>query len=319
MKGKVINLKPKTDLPSRRERPLASLEIMDYIQPRYDETRQYILQAVARAPEMIRDCLHQLCCGGFRLAPVLFLAIVRPISGKKDKEIRLAASLDALQLAIETHSSMNGFSTDTASTTQAILAGDFYFSLALTAAADSPVFIRGMAEIISRVVSSGVKRAKGEEAINRKAVLHRISDRYGSIIALAATLGSWYSGLELWMNEALAYYGHYIGMKHGLKEDIALFESSLSGFDGLQPYTFPLVCILEQNSALSAVYFSSKAPLDIELLAKEAARLDVESVTNKVIDTCKTKAFTCLKSLHSSLDQELCAVLSHLIKTEALV
>lgn len=323
MKGKVVPLKPRAEAPSRNQDSEPWKFIVDFLQPQVGEMEQCLQQEITRAPELIRDTLVSLSQSGERYCPALFLAIAKPGAAEQNKMPRLAASLEALSLALKVHRMIEAKpGRAKLSATEAILAGDFFFSLALTMAGEIPVFIKGMSEIISRVVSSEINKPTRHVYFQawRKACLQRISDGYASLMALASTLGAWFAGKELWQNEALSYFGHYLGMGLQLRREQVLFERSLKEKDAVPEVTLPLVYILEQSprqhDLLALLNRSRLTVKERAVILKERDRVNPKPYMEKVSRNCFVKANEFLELVRENIEPEKLTVLKSFMQLE---
>ncbi|MEW5784410.1 MAG: hypothetical protein AB1767_04910 [Bacillota bacterium] len=316
MKGKVVELKRIAGSAGLYRENCPWEKILECIRPRIEEVDIYLERAVSKAPELIRNTLWRLALDDKRLVPALFLTVAG-LNYTGNHKSRLAASLQSLQLAIQAHCSLEEPAL-TPTPTEVILSGDFYFSLALTAAADIPIFIMGMAEIINRVASSIVCKPHYQTYSSglRQRYLQHISDSHASIIALAASLGAWYAKLSPRQNEALAYFGHYLGMGLEIREEFALFEADLKQKAGTPRLTLPLAYILEQSPSGRELFKAldhTAIEFDYRLLEQEKERTDLEGFISRVAANCFSKASEFLDSLQANLEQETLAVLRQFI------
>jgi geranylgeranyl pyrophosphate synthase len=317
MKGKVVPLKPRAGAFQHGRDDQAWEKIIEFVQPRAEEMEICLQREINKAPQLIRDTLSILSQASGRCCPILFLTIAGLKQSDPLTPPRLAASLEALHLALKVHQSIEAGAKDKKlSPTEAILAGDYFFSLALTMAGEIPVFIKGMSEIIARVVSSEISKPTRHVYFQawRKAYLQRISDGSASIMALAATLGAWYAGLEPWQNEALAFFGHYMGMGLYLKKEREIFEQNLKENKTGEEITLPLIYMLEQSPRrgdLLALLNKSMATIrEKELFLKERERVDPGPYMDKITKNCFTKSGEFLDLLRETIDPKILAVLN---------
>lgn len=321
MKGKVVPLKPRHENTGFRQDKERWSKIVESVQPQAEEMESCLQQEINRSPLLLRDTLKELARHGDRRCPVLFITIARQKEEDQAGMPRLAASLEALSLALQVHRGVEDSSRrDALSSTESILAGDFFFSLALTLAGDAPIFIKGMSEIIARVVSSELNRPTRHiyfQAL-RKAYLQRVSDGSASIMALSGTLGACYAGLQYWQNQALAFFSHYLGMGLKLQEEMVVFANCLQEQAVAPELTLPLIYILEHSprrEELLALLNRSRGVFsDHELLKKEFDRVKPSQYMNRVIDSCFGKAGEFLGLLQESINRETIAVLENFMR-----
>ena len=326
MTGKVIPLRPRSD--SRKD--IGSGEtwssIVEFIEPQISEVELCLQQSAENAPQIIRAALLELLRNGERFCPALFLSILKQRKTDSIKMVQFAASLEALDLAMRIHRSIERHpQSKLHSCTTAILAGDFYFSLALTLAGEAPVFIKGMAEIISRVVSSEIESFETGEDISgwRKTYLRKISDGYASIMALSATLAGWCSGMDAWQNESLAFYGHYLGMGLQLRREQVNFKSDQNKKIGLSDLTLPVIYVLEHSSKqqelISLLNHSEGFSLSDERFTREYEKINPEAYLEQITGNCASKARECLEVLRGSLTEDTETVLNSFVRVHQLV
>lgn len=325
MRGKVVPLKPRSGIYYNGQDDKAWNKIIDFVQPQAGEMEICLHRGINKSPVLIKDTLLTLAKKGDRHCPALFLAIAKLRESDPFKMPRLAASLEALHLALQVHKRIESKSSQAFSPTEAILAGDFYFSLALTLAGEVPVFIKGMSEIIGRVVSSEINKPTRHVYFQawRKAYLQRISDGSASIMALSSTLGAWCAGLEHWQNEALTYFGHYLGMGLQLRREQELFEIYLSEKDTVSEITLPLIYILEQSprrsDLLALLNKSGATSREYDFLIKERERVNPEPYMEKIVHNCFIKANEFLELLRESIEPETLTALKSFMQLKDLV
>ncbi len=326
MTGKVVPLRPQADFVKDAGSGTTWNSIIKFIEPQISEAELCLQQSAEKAPQIIRGTLLDLLKNGGRFCPVLFLTILKHRKTDSGRMARFAASLEALDLAIRVHRSIERYPHNKGhSYTTAILAGDFYFSLALTLAGEAPVFIKGMAEIISRVVSSEIESLDTDEDISRwrESYLRKISDGYASIMALSATLAGWCSGLEAWQNESLAFFGHYVGMGLQLRREQADFKLNQTKKVLLSEITLPLIYVLEYSSRRQDLYSmltqAGGLSLNDELFIREYEKTNSETYVDQIIGNCISKARECLEVLQGSLTAETEAVLKSFAQVHQLV
>jgi geranylgeranyl pyrophosphate synthase len=326
VKGKVVPLKPRTSVLYRYRDGQPWGKIVEYVQPQAGEMEICLQREIDKAPLPIKDTLQALAQKGERHCPILFLVIARLKQSGPVAPPRLAASLEALHLALKVHQGLNTEAkVKELSLTEAILTGDYYFSLALTLAGEIPVFIKGMSEIIARVVSCEIGKPTRHVYFQawRKAYLKRVSDGCASIIALAATLGAWYAGLEPWQNEALAFFGHYLGMGFHLKKEQDLFERRQGEKNPDLEITLPLIHMLEQSPRrgdLLALLNKPKITASEKgLLLKECKKVDPGPYMDTIVSNCFSKAAEFLELLHGSIAAETLETLKNFSRIRELV
>jgi geranylgeranyl pyrophosphate synthase len=326
MTGKVVPLRPRTDSVKDIVTGETWNHIVDFIEPQISEVEICLHQSASKAPKIIRDHLLDLLKGGDRFCPALFLTILKDREADKAKMVQFASSLEALDLAIRVHRSIDRYGQNKPhSYTTAILAGDFYFSLALTLAGDAPVFIKGMAEIIARVVSSAIETLDpgGNITCWRQAYLRKISDGYASIMALSATLAGWCSDMEAWQNESLAFFGHYVGMGLQLRREQAGLKINQGETVFFNQITLPFIYILEHSARQRELLSLLKRPeglnLNDDLFVGEYKNTNPDKYIDQISGNCISKARECLEVLQGSLTTDTEAVLNGFARVHQLV
>lgn len=326
MTGKVIPLRPRADCRKDGGSGETWNSIMEFIEPQISEVELCLQQSAEKAPQIIRATLLDLLQNGDRFCPALFLTILKHREADSAKMAQFAASLEALDLAIRVHRSVERHTQyKQHSCSTAILAGDFYFSLALTLAGEAPVFIKGMAEIISRVVSSEIETLDTGEDIAgwRKTYLRKISDGYASIMALSATLAGWCSGMDAWQNESLAFYGHYVGMGLQLRREQVNFKLDQAKKIGLTDLTLPVIYVLEhslkQQELLSLLNHPEGFSLNDERFIREYEITNPETYIEQITGNCITKARECLEVMRGSITADTETALNSFVRVNQLV
>lgn len=326
MKGKVIPLKPRFRqlLQPGSENPWST--ISDYVQPHLGEADLCLQRSINKSPDLIRDDLLNMVMESDWICPALFLSIAQEEDECENQAVKLsvlAAALESLQAALRVHRSIKakGDITDD-NISRKILSGDYLYSLALVLAADMPVVIRGMAEIISRSTSSEIDRLSRQKSIKglRQTTLKSLSDSSASPVALAATLGAWYKKLEPWENEALAYFGHYTGLGIYLKRQLMQYEEKLQKRETNIEISLPVAYILERSTRRTELFTIVKKgclnELEYEFFVKEHKKLDPKPYMEKIAGNCLIKAREFLELLQGSLSRESINILSNFIFLE---
>ena len=315
MEGKIVFLQSRAGLPNTGGSK-AWNSIIDYVQPLYAESLLCLKRAAAKTSPLIRQAVTEMLNQGERICPALFLAIVKQHHEDNTRMVRYAASLEALDLALRIHRSLNrNPSTNTGADTTAILAGDFFFSQSLTLAGDAPIFIKGMAEIIYRAVSSEIDglSVNSDISVWRKNYLRKLSDGFASILALSATLAGWCCQMEPWQNEALAYYGHYVGMGLQLKQELMSFQQEKDMTLKIYNLSLPLIYVLEhsQNQKdLLAQLMKGSLRLQDENLIQEYQQIKPELYIKQIAGNCLSRARERLALLRGSLTRNAEAILN---------
>ena len=308
MAGKVVPLKAK----GRHPREI----ICDHVRLELEAVEEYLQGAGNKAPLIIHNELHYRLSSKDPLIPALFLIIARNGSGQNDRLVQLAASLMSLHLALQVHCAMEAETCGTLAATRAVLAGDFFFSFALAEASGCSIFIRGMAEIISRSVSAAIRRDHGKSVpACSKSYLRYLSDSRASLPALAATLGAWHAGLEPRYNQALAYFGHYLGLGLALKQEYSLFNNR-DLKRGLPDLTLPLVYIFEKSrhgQELLACFHGRGRNYDHRLLEQEIEETAANGYMLQVTGNCFHKARRYLYILQRGLAADVVAILEQFL------
>jgi hypothetical protein len=312
MTGKVVPLKTKEQHHPRKI-------ILDHARPELEAAEEYLQGAINKAPVIIRNDLNYRLSSKELLIPALFLTIARNRSGQVDHRVPLTASLMSLHLALQVHCSMEAQTGESIAATRAVLAGDFFFSFALAKASNFSIFIRGMAEIISRAVSASVRRSYSKSVpACCKSYLQYLSDSRASLVALAATLGAWYTGLEPRDNQALAYFGHYLGLGLALKHESSLFNNQELK-RGLPDLTLPLVHIFEKSvhgQELSDRFHNRALNHNHRLLEQEIEHTAVDRYMRQVTGNCFHKARGYLNTLPKGLPYDVAAILEQFLALE---
>ena len=284
-------------------------------------------QAVLKAPDVIRgyslDSLHN----GERYRPALFLTVAKHCELDGEIITRYAASLETLDLALRVHRLIkpNSPSRNSSIHTAAILTGDFYFSLALNLAAEAPIFIKGMSEIISRVVSSEIERPVhgGGNTGWRNQHLRRLSGGYASIMALSAILAGWCSGMNACRNKLLAFFGHYVGMGLRLRREQVMFKLNRRGKVSAGDLRLPIIYVLEHSARgpelLSHVNQPGGLSLMDDLFMQEYEKINPDVYINQISGKFITKAQECLDALQGCLPADIRAALSNFVLVHELV
>jgi len=294
-------------------------KVIDFVQPQLIGVELCLEQAAVRSPEIIRDISLDLICAGERLCPALFLTITNQYAKDSENKTKLAASLHALDLALRVHRSIKYHSSNRRISyhTPAILAGDFFFSLALNLAETTPIFIKGMAEIISRVVSSeiGPIYCPGDFTVWRKSYIQRLSDGYASILSLSASLAGWYNGMEARQCKLWAYFGHYLGMGLRLRQEKSFFKLNPKEILSAGEATLPLIYVLEHSKLGSELLLQISSPEGLsmrdERFINEYKKTDPDAYVDRLIGNCLTKACEVLEELQGSLPDATAAALNN--------
>ncbi len=270
------------------------------------EVERLIWRASARAPAALREHLIDIAKRGERICPALFLLVVSTGGREFRQRCHLAASLEALSLALETHRGIGA--PGGLSPKKAILCGDFFFGLALRLAANLPLLIQGMSEVIARFADSTINIA-GEppDLPDQNEYLQRICDGSASIYALSCTLGASHGGLEPWQNEAFSFYGLYLGMGLQLKEEAENFKVNLHEKKPLLKAGLPLIYILRESplrKKIALLLDGSITDREHEILLQEVYRVNPWSYTEQIISNCFSKANQFIELLHENIDPE---------------
>ncbi|NLA27263.1 MAG: hypothetical protein GX878_07710 [Firmicutes bacterium] len=304
MKGKVITLKPRGDNGRRRGGSKLLPEQGALIGESIQEVERLIWRASARAPAALREHLIDIAKRGERICPALFLLVASTGGRASRKRCHLAASLESLSLALETHRDISipgGLSSK-----KAILCGDFFFGLALRLASDLPLFIRGMSEVIARFADSTINiTGETPDLPDQSEYLQGICDGSASIYALSCTLGASHGGLEPWQNEAFSFFGLYLGMGLQLKGEVENFKANLHEKKPLLKAGLPLIYILRESplrKKLVLLLDGSVTDREHEILLKEIYRLNPWSYMEQIIGNCFLKANQFVELVHENID-----------------
>ncbi len=302
MKGKVIPLKQRGDGGVCRNDGASDRVAEALLAAPMQEVDRILWQASARTPAALRDGLLAIAGKGERVCPALFLLITS--SDRDRSRYRLAASLEALHLALETHRDISG--TGDMSQKEAILCGDFFFGLALTLAGPQPIFIQGMSEVITRFATGVINMpAEPADAGDPGEYLQRICDGSASIFALSCSLGASFGGLKPGCNEALSYYGLYLGISLQLKREVENCKQSLRARKPVPCCTLPLIYTLGKSplrKKLLQILGGSPSGEDYDILLQEVKRANPWLYAEKIIDNCTAKAYQSIELLHETMD-----------------
>ncbi len=307
MKGKIIPLKPRGDVEQQQDAGNPARKPGALLPEPMQEVERLIWRASARAPSALREHLIAIAEQGERFCPALFLLIAASGRAESPQTYRLAASLEALHLALETHRDITA-SSGTLSPKEAILCGDFYFGLALTLAGSHPLFVQGMAEVITRFAASTINMpGRSADTRDHKEHLQRVCDGSASIFALSCTLGASHGGLKPWQNEALSYYGLYLGIGLQLKREVENFKLNLKEKRPLLKACLPLIYTLAKSplhKKLALLLNQSMSDREHEILIREINRVNPWSYTEQIIDNCFSKANQFVELLRENIDPE---------------
>lgn len=296
-----VHCEKKVDLPG--EKPLQEVE-------------QILWKNASRAPAALRERLIAIAEKGERHCPALFLLIASLRQVESLQPYRVGASLEALHLALKTHQGV--VEQGESSIKEEILCGDFYFGLALTLAGTQPPVIQGMSEVITRFVDCSIDLPGGSPVLpgQCKDYLQKICDGMASIYALSCTLGAWYAGLETWQNEALSFYGLYLGIGLQIRRELDQFYGCLRE---KQPYLrarLPVIYLLGESplrQKLAPLIDKRLPERERLLLLQEVNRLDPRAYLEQVIGNCLSKSLHFLELLRESVDRETLASLKSFI------
>lgn len=314
MKGKIIPLKPQAD--GKKQGVGSGSKARGLLAAQMHEVERLLWRASARAPGVLRERLIAITEKGERLCPALFLIIASAHQSESRQRYHLAASLEALHLALRTHRGMA--TTDELSPKEAILCGDFYFGLALTLAGNQPLFIQGMSEIITRFVASTIE-IPGQAAASEdlcKDYLQKICDGMASIYALSCTLGAWLAGLKPWQNEALSYYGLYLGIGLQVKQERESFTSLLREKEPLFKASLPILYTLGESPLrpkLASLLNKRLSEKERDLFLREVERINPCPYLERIINNCFFKAGQFIELLWESVDPETLQSLKNLL------
>lgn len=305
MKGKIIELKLREGA-GRQEIGGPPKKAAELLAAPLQEVERLIWTAAARAPVGLRKQLMAIAERGERICPALFLLIASSGPGKPKHAHRLAASLEALHLALEAHRDIAA--PGNLSPKEAILCGDFYFGLALTLAGSHPLFIQGMSEVITRFATARINAP--DQAAEERAhadYLQELCSDSASIFALSCTLGAAHGGYQLWQNEALTYYGLYLGIGLQLKREVELFRLGLGKKMLVPAAGLPLLYILGKSplrEKLLSLLNKTMSDREHEIFIREVNRLDPWSFTEQIIGNCFAKASQFIELLRENMDSQ---------------
>lgn len=304
MKGKVIPLRQQGGARVRRDEGGPAGKSAALLAAPMQEVDRIIWRASAGTPAALREQLLSIIEKGERICPALFLLITSPGRSETRPRYRLAASLEALHLALETHRDIAGAGDITPK--EAILCGDFFFGLALTLAGNTPLFIQGMSEVITRFAAGVINMPdQPADAGDSREHLQRICDGGASIFALSCSLGASFGGLAPCCNEALSYYGLYLGISLQLKREVERCKQSLRERRPVLRCSLPLIYTLGKSplrKKLALMLNGSLSGGDYEILLKEVRRVNPWLYTEQIIGNCSAKAYRSIELLHETMD-----------------
>jgi geranylgeranyl pyrophosphate synthase len=305
VKGKIIQLKLREGA-GRRENGNAAEKASGLLELPLQEVKRLIWTAAARAPAALRRQLLAIADKGEHICPLLYLLIASSGRGEAGQATRLAASLEALHLALETHRDIAA--PGLLPPKEAILCGDFYFGLALTLAGGHPLFIQGMSEVITRFAAARINAPdRPSEAQDLDGYLQELCNGRASIFALSCALGAAHGGYPLWQSEALTYYGLYLGIGLQLKREVEIFRLSLGNKKLAPAAGLPLLYILRKSplrDRLRSLLNKTLSGDELELFLEEVNRLDPCSYTSRVIGHCFAKANQFIELLRENMDSQ---------------
>ncbi|NLA11743.1 MAG: hypothetical protein GX883_06435 [Firmicutes bacterium] len=313
MKGKIIPLNP------RGQGEQGGSAVNESALPEaklIQEVEQIIWKTASRAPAALRERLIAIAEKGERHCPTLFLliALLRQIEPRQ--AYRLGASLEALHLALKTHREI--MEADGGSIKEEILCGDFFFGLALTLAGNQPPVIQGMSEVITRFVDCSIDTSEGPAVLpgQCKNYLQKLCDGMASIYALSCTLGAWYAGLKTWQNEALSFYGLYLGIGLQIRREVDEFYDCLREKQPVFRARLPAIYLLGESplrQKLAPLLNKRLSERERVLLLQEVKRLDPRAYLDRVIGNCFSKSAHFIGLLDESVDQKTLSSLKSLI------
>jgi geranylgeranyl pyrophosphate synthase len=306
VKRKIIPLKPRGDVERQQDtgEPVRKAEGLHAIP--MQEVKRLIWMSAARAPAALRKQLIAIAERGERICPALFLLIASSGPVESKHTYRLAASLEALHLALDIHRDIAA--PGDLSPKEAILCGDFYFGLALTLAGSHPLFVQGMSEAITRFAAAMIN-APGQpaDARDHNEYLQNLCNGGASIFALSCTLGASHGGYKPWQNEALSYYGLYLGIGLQLKREVETFRFSLRKKKLGPGAGLPLIYILEKSplrDRLVPLLNKTMSDQEHEIFVREVNRIDLWSYTEQIIENCFSKANQFIELLRENMDSK---------------
>lgn len=316
VKRKIVPLKPRGEVEPQQGSGETAGGPEELLQGPMQEVEQVLWRAAARAPAALRERLITVAREGERICPALFLLIAAPGRGEIRQTYNLAASLKALHLAMEMH--RDSTAPAGLSPKEAILCGDFYFGLALTLAGGQPMFVQGMSEVITRFVTSSSDMIERVAVLQGqcKSHLQRICDGTASIYALSCTLGAWRSGLKAWQNEALSYYGLYLGIGLQVKREMEAFNTCLREKQPLIRAGLPVYFILGESPLrhkLASLLNRRLSERERDLFLLEANRVDPRPYLEQVTGNCFSKANHFIELMRENVDQGTLSLLKGFI------
>ncbi len=317
MEGKVLDFKPKILSGQNPKSDLFSKKLYDYIYNDMEEVEACLKNITDKCPLVLKQPLSELLyIKGGRLVASLFLISCLLFGQIRKNQHQMAASLEALYLALNIHELLkpdckeNDKNQTEIQFSKHILCGDYLLSFSLSMIADYPEFVKGMSEIICRNVeasfieSSMEAVSKFEPSLYRRTYLQKISHKSGSPFALSCALAGWSCGIPASKIELLAYYGHYIGLAKQIGADLLDFEKNIHRWlvkgRGKLNFSLPLIYMLEispfREKLLHTLSLNFWGKNERELWEQELNKNEYKTYINTIVHNNCKQAISSLSS-----------------------
>ena len=216
------------------ERKQASLDgLLALIKPDLEAVNRVILQHMQSRVELIPQLAgHIIVAGGKRLRPMLTLATARMCGYQGTRHVNLAACVEFIHTATLLHDDVvdesdlrRGIATaNTVWGNQAsVLVGDFLFSRAFQLmVADGSLEVLDILSCASNVIAEGEVQqliTSNDTATSEAAYLEVIGAKTAALFAAACRIGALVAERPQTEAEALAGYGHNLGIAFQLVDD----------------------------------------------------------------------------------------------------
>ncbi|HOL16287.1 MAG TPA: hypothetical protein PLZ49_08865, partial [Bacillota bacterium] len=145
------------------------------------------------------------------------------------------------------------------------------------------------------------------DARDHNEYLQNLCNGGASIYALSCTLGASHGGYKPWQNEALSYYGLYLGIGLQLKREVDIFRFNLNRKKLVPGAGLPLIYILEKSPLRDRLVLLLNKPMSVrehEVFLREVNRIDPWSYTEQIIDNCFSKANQFIELLRENIDSK---------------
>ncbi len=223
----------------------------------------------SRSPFIDRLAKHGFRLGGKRLRPALVLLAARTCGAVRPEHHELAAAVELIHTATLIHDDVLDDATirrhlETVNVLwdneASILLGDYLFARALCLAASlgDTFACRNIAEA-SRAMCEGELRqiaTRGDYTLSEADYLDIIAGKTATLCACCCRLGGYYAGAEPALCDALAHFGHHLGIAFQIVDDVldlegdeAVTGKSLGTDLKKEKLTLPVIRLLSQLPA----------------------------------------------------------------------